>query len=458
MRCRSSAPWSRCTAWSSAAAATTPATGSTTSRPWSGWPASATTSGRRCWRGCASGSRPVTSPVRSVDEHLAEVLGIIKPLMPLEVGLLDAHGCVLAEDLLAPAALPGFDNSAMDGYAVRVADLAALPAVLPVVGDIAAGPASTLQVQPGVCVRIMTGAMLPRRCRRRRAGRVDRRRRPAGHHQPAPRRRCVHPACRRGRQGRRAGAAERHPPGLGPDRSGRCRRAVAAAGPAAPAGRRRVDRVRAGGARRDPAARADLRLQQHVADHRLHRGGSDRLPGRDHPGRQQAAARRAGGPAGPGRRRSSPAAVSRSAPTTSSRRCCRGSARSASTRSPCSRACRRASGPSDRTARRCSGCPATRSARWCPSRPSSGRPCAGCSGRTSSPGRWCRRRAMTELRSPAGKRSFLRVWLEVRDGAYVVSPVSGSGSHLLAGHVTGQRARGRSRRASSSCRPAPRCR
>ena len=99
--------------------------------------------------------------MRSVDEHLAEILSIIKPLVPLELGLLDAHGCVLAEDVHAPAALPGFDNSAMDGYAVRVADLEQVPAVLPVVGDIAAGPASALRVQPGLCVRIMTGAMLP---------------------------------------------------------------------------------------------------------------------------------------------------------------------------------------------------------------------------------------------------------------------------------------------------------
>jgi molybdopterin molybdotransferase len=99
--------------------------------------------------------------VRSVDEHLAEVLSIIKPLTPLEVGLLDAHGCVLSEDVVAPAALPGFDNSAMDGYAVRVDDLEQVPAVLPVVGDVAAGPASALRVQPGLCVRIMTGAMLP---------------------------------------------------------------------------------------------------------------------------------------------------------------------------------------------------------------------------------------------------------------------------------------------------------
>jgi molybdopterin molybdotransferase len=99
--------------------------------------------------------------MRSVDEHLADVLSVVRPLAALEVGLLDAHGCVLAEDVVAPQPLPGFDNSAMDGYAVRAADLVDVPAVLPVVGDVPAGPASQLRVQPGLCVRIMTGALMP---------------------------------------------------------------------------------------------------------------------------------------------------------------------------------------------------------------------------------------------------------------------------------------------------------
>jgi molybdopterin molybdotransferase len=98
-------------------------------------------------------------------EHLQNVLSAIEPLHPLELGLMDSHGCVLAEDLVAPADLPGFDNSAMDGYAVRSEDVAGAsessPVVLPVTGDVAAGPASPLRVMPGVCVRIMTGAMMP---------------------------------------------------------------------------------------------------------------------------------------------------------------------------------------------------------------------------------------------------------------------------------------------------------
>ena len=101
----------------------------------------------------------------TVAQHLARVLDVVQPLQPLQLGLMDAHGCVLTEDVVAPLPLPAFDNSSMDGYAVRAADVAGAtpeqPVVLPVTGDVAAGPASPLRVQPGVCVRIMTGAMMP---------------------------------------------------------------------------------------------------------------------------------------------------------------------------------------------------------------------------------------------------------------------------------------------------------
>lgn len=100
-----------------------------------------------------------------VEEHMDAVLNGVQPLSPLEVQLIDAHGCILAEDITAPLDLPPFDNSAMDGYAVRSEDLAGAsepaPVHLPVVGDIPAGSSPAYSVQPGLCVRIMTGAPVP---------------------------------------------------------------------------------------------------------------------------------------------------------------------------------------------------------------------------------------------------------------------------------------------------------
>ncbi|RJL33252.1 gephyrin-like molybdotransferase Glp [Bailinhaonella thermotolerans] len=103
--------------------------------------------------------------MRSVDEHLASILAAVRPLAPLELDLMEAHGGVLAEDVTTPVPLPPFDNSAMDGYAVRAADLAgaseSAPVTLPVVEDIAAGDGGIRAIAPGHCARIMTGAPLP---------------------------------------------------------------------------------------------------------------------------------------------------------------------------------------------------------------------------------------------------------------------------------------------------------
>lgn len=100
-----------------------------------------------------------------VDRHLSRVLEVVRPLGAFELTLLESHGCVLAEDVSSPLPLPPFDNSAMDGYAVRLADTAAAspeqPVTLHVVGDVAAGSAGQYTVQPGLCVRIMTGAPVP---------------------------------------------------------------------------------------------------------------------------------------------------------------------------------------------------------------------------------------------------------------------------------------------------------
>ncbi|SFJ75912.1 gephyrin-like molybdotransferase Glp [Streptomyces pini] len=105
------------------------------------------------------------SGTRSVDEHLADILRSVRPLEPIELHLLDAQGCVLTEDVLVPVSLPPFDNSSMDGYAVRVADVEKAgedaPAVLEVVGDVAAGAGRLPEVGPGRAARVMTGAPLP---------------------------------------------------------------------------------------------------------------------------------------------------------------------------------------------------------------------------------------------------------------------------------------------------------
>jgi len=103
--------------------------------------------------------------MKSVDEHLAGILAAIHPIAPIELGLLEAEGGVLAEDVTASHPLPSFDNSAMDGYAVRSADLAAAgaghPVTLPVVGEVVAGDTGAYAVTAGTAVRIMTGAQLP---------------------------------------------------------------------------------------------------------------------------------------------------------------------------------------------------------------------------------------------------------------------------------------------------------
>ena len=100
-----------------------------------------------------------------VEEHLAQILATITPLTPTELGLNDIGGLVLAEDVSALSALPSFDNSGMDGYAVRVEDVAAAteeaPVLLPVTAEVAAGDTGAYALQPGTAIKIMTGAMLP---------------------------------------------------------------------------------------------------------------------------------------------------------------------------------------------------------------------------------------------------------------------------------------------------------
>src|SRR4051794_38955975 len=99
----------------------------------------------------------------SVDEAKALIAERIAVAAAVEdVPLIEADGRVLAEDIAAPLDLPPFDNSAVDGYAVRFADLAAgRETVLAVVGRIAAGAALERPVPERGAVRIFTGAPLP---------------------------------------------------------------------------------------------------------------------------------------------------------------------------------------------------------------------------------------------------------------------------------------------------------
>ncbi|OMC48584.1 molybdopterin molybdenumtransferase [Mycobacterium sp. IS-2888] len=103
--------------------------------------------------------------MRSVDEHQRVVSGMIHARPAVAVELAAAQGLVLAEDVVAQLALPVFDNSAMDGYAVRAEDTSEAtperPVVLPVAEDIPAGRTDQLTLQPKTAHRIMTGAPLP---------------------------------------------------------------------------------------------------------------------------------------------------------------------------------------------------------------------------------------------------------------------------------------------------------
>lgn len=108
-----------------------------------------------------------TSPrLHSVEEARAAVFAAVPgPLPPETVPTEAALGRVLAEPVRAAVDLPPWDNSAMDGYAVRSVDVAAArpeaPVVLEVVGDAPAGRAATAAVRPGTAVRIATGAPIP---------------------------------------------------------------------------------------------------------------------------------------------------------------------------------------------------------------------------------------------------------------------------------------------------------
>jgi molybdopterin molybdotransferase len=101
----------------------------------------------------------------SVEQALVLLLADVKLMPGQQVGLLDARQRVLAAPLIAQRTQPPFDASAMDGYACRMADVAAVspahPVHLQVIGEAAAGKRFSGHVEPGTAVRIFTGAPVP---------------------------------------------------------------------------------------------------------------------------------------------------------------------------------------------------------------------------------------------------------------------------------------------------------
>ncbi len=99
--------------------------------------------------------------VLGVEEARERILAAVDVLEPERVPVLAAGGRVLTEEIAADRDIPPLTNAAMDGYAVRGADVASAPARLRVVGEVAAGHVSDVRVEPGTAMRIMTGAPIP---------------------------------------------------------------------------------------------------------------------------------------------------------------------------------------------------------------------------------------------------------------------------------------------------------
>ena len=108
------------------------------------------------------------SELVTIEELQTRILDSVSSLPVFPQPLMETLGLPVAEDVVAPIALPSFDNSAMDGYAVVAADVegasAEEPVRLPVVGEIGAGQAHLLAMSPGTAVKIMTGAPVPAGC------------------------------------------------------------------------------------------------------------------------------------------------------------------------------------------------------------------------------------------------------------------------------------------------------
>ncbi|OQO92605.1 molybdopterin molybdenumtransferase [Saccharomonospora piscinae] len=114
-----------------------------------------------------SESTVVTHPaaeLRPVEDHLSLLLKAAVRPRPVRVAISEAQGLLCAEEVVAEQALPGFDQAAVDGYAVRSVDVRTAndePVEMPVVGEIPAGSRQPRRLQPGQAVRVATASPLP---------------------------------------------------------------------------------------------------------------------------------------------------------------------------------------------------------------------------------------------------------------------------------------------------------
>jgi molybdopterin molybdotransferase len=97
-------------------------------------------------------------------EALEIILNSVGPLEKVTISIERGLGFILAEEIVSPERIPPFDNAAMDGYAIRSEDAVAVPAVLNLVGEIAAGAVPAGELRRGEAMSIMTGAKIPAGC------------------------------------------------------------------------------------------------------------------------------------------------------------------------------------------------------------------------------------------------------------------------------------------------------
>ena len=97
----------------------------------------------------------------SIEEARRRILDNLPPLRKERVGFQESLGRVLAEDLLADMDIPPFDRAAMDGFAVRAADVRAAPVELELAGELRAGSDAVMTLEPGQAIAVTTGTPIP---------------------------------------------------------------------------------------------------------------------------------------------------------------------------------------------------------------------------------------------------------------------------------------------------------